>query len=78
MIQTAEADDLKAEAIKWRSAYDRGIAATSEAMDSAHASQKREKFSMTQLRRCGKAVGVEDPRKIAAAVEAMVRTRVAA
>lgn len=73
LVKSAEADDLKAETIKWRAAYDRALAAQSEAMDSAHASQKREKFSMTQLRRCGKAVGEDDPRKIAAAVEAMAR-----
>lgn len=73
VVKAAEADDLKAEAVKWRSAYDRAVAAQSEAMDAAHASQKREKFSMTQLRRCGKAVGEDDPRKIAAAVEAMAR-----
>ena len=78
MIQAAEADDLKAEAIKWRAAYERSLAAQSEAMDSAHASQKREKFSMTQLRRCGKAVGVDDPRHIAAAVEAMAKVKAAA
>jgi uncharacterized ParB-like nuclease family protein len=78
MIQAAEADDLKAEAIKWRAAYERSLAAQSEAMDSAHASQKREKFSMTQLRRCGKAVGVDDPRHIAAAVEAMAKAKAAA
>lgn len=73
LLKAAEANDLQAEAIKWRSAYDRALVAQSEAMDSAHASQKREKFSMTQLRRCGKAVGEDDPRKIAAAVEAMAR-----
>lgn len=73
LLKTAEADDLVAEAVKWRSAYERSQAAVSEAMDSAASSQKREKFSMAQLRRCGKAVGVEDPRKIAAAVEAMAK-----
>ena len=68
-IAAAEADDLVAEAVKWRKAYDHAVRSQSEAMDSAHASQKREKFSMTQLRRCGKAVGVDDPRHIAKAVE---------
>lgn len=73
MITAAEADDLAAEAIKWRSAYDRSIASQSEAMDAAARSEKREKFTKKQLMRCGKAVGVDDPTKIAAAVEAAVR-----
>lgn len=78
LITTAEADDAVAEAIKWRSAYDRSIASQSEAMDAAVRSEKREKFTKKQLMRCGKAVGVDDPTKIAAAVEAAVKARRAA
>lgn len=75
-IEASEADDLKAEAIKWRRAYDRAVVAQSEAMDSAARSEKREKFNKTQLMRCGKAVGEDDPRKIAAAVEAALKPKV--
>jgi hypothetical protein len=42
-------------------------------MDKAHKSQDREKWAKRQLMRCGKAVGEEDPDKIAAAVEAFIR-----
>ena len=66
-------DDKAKEALKWRAAYDRAVASQSEAMDAAARSEKREKFTKAQLMRCGKAVGEEDPRKIAAAVEAAVR-----
>lgn len=75
VIKASEADDLKAEAIKWRTAYDRALASQSEAMDAAARSEKREKFTMRQLMRCGKAVGEDDPRNIAAKVEAMARAK---
>lgn len=78
LIKASEADDLKAEAIKWRAAYDRALASQSEAMDAAARSEKREKFTMRQLMRCGKAVGEDDVRNIAAKVEAMARRKVAA
>jgi hypothetical protein len=72
-IKAMEADDLKAEALKWRRAYDHATRQQSEAMDRAKKSQDREKWTMRQLARCGKAVGEEDPSKIAAAVEAVAR-----
>lgn len=78
LIKVAEADDAKAEAIKWKAAYDRALASQSEAMDAAARSEKREKFTMRQLMRCGKAVGEDDVRNIAAKVEAMARRKVAA
>lgn len=71
-IQAAEADDLAAEAIKWRRCYEQALRQQSEAMDRAAESQRREKWTMDQLRRCGRAVGVEDPKKIARAVESAV------
>lgn len=73
LLQAAQANDLAAEAVKWRAAYDRALAAQSEAMDAASRSEKREKFTKKQLMRCGKAVGVDDPTKIAVAVEALAR-----
>lgn len=77
-IKAAQADDLKAEAIKWRRAYDNAVRQQSEAMDRAKASSDREAWVMRQLMRCGKAVGQEDPTKIAAAVEGFMRAKVAA
>ena len=77
-IQAAEADDLKKEAIKWRRAYEHAERQQSEAMDRAKQATDREAWTMKQLRRCGKAVGVDDPKKIAAAVEAMASERAAA
>jgi hypothetical protein len=68
-IQAAEADDLKAEAVKWRRIAANADRQLSEAMDKAARAEKREKFAMDQLRRCGRAVGVDDPSKIARAVE---------
>lgn len=72
-LKAAEADDLKAEAIKWRRMYDNACRQQSEAMDRAKEATDREAWTMRQLRRCGKAVGQEDPTKIAAAVEAIMR-----
>lgn len=73
LVAAAEADDQTAEAVKWRRAYENAKRAQSEAMDSAAESQKRERWTMNQLRRCGRVVDEDDPRKIAAAVEAAVR-----
>lgn len=72
-LKATEADDLKAEALKWRRAYDHALRQQSEAMERAAESVKREARTMKALRRCGKAVGEEDPDKIAPAVEAMAR-----
>lgn len=72
-IEAAEANDLKAEAIKWRRSYEHAQRQQSEAMDRAKQATDREAWTMKQLRRCGKAVGEDDPKKIPAAVEAAVR-----
>lgn len=60
-IAASEADDLKAEAIKWRRAYEHAKREHGIAMDRAAQSQKREKYTIQLLRRCGKAVGIVDP-----------------
>lgn len=73
VIKAAGADDLKAEAMRWRRAYDHAQREQSAAMDRAKESTDREAWTMRQLRRCGKAIGQEDPSKIAAAIEAFVR-----
>ena len=77
-IKAMEADDQKAETLKWRRLYEHASREQSVAMDRAHDSQKREKWTMSQLARCGKAVGEENPTKIAATVEAMARASRAA
>jgi len=73
VLKAADADDQKAEALKWRRAYDAAVRGQSEAMDRAHKSVEREKVTKRQLMRCGKAVGEDDEFKIAPAVEAMAR-----
>lgn len=73
LIAAAEADDLKAEVIKWRRAYDHATREQGAAMERSAQSQKREAWTMRQLRRCGKAVEQDDPEKIAPAIEAFVR-----
>lgn len=74
LVKAADADDQKAEALKWRRACDAAVRGQSEAMDRAHKSVEREKVLKRALMRCGKAVGEDDEFKIAAAVEAMART----
>ncbi len=73
LVKAAEANDLKAEAMKWRRAYDHAQREQSEAMDRAAREAKAHAFKHRQLMRCGKAVGEEDPDKVASAVEAFVR-----
>ena len=73
LIKAAEADDLKAEVIKWRRAYEDAARKQSEAMDAAKRAEAREGWLAKQLRRCGKAVGEVDPDKVAPKVEAFVR-----
>ena len=72
-IAAMSADDQKAETLKWRRAYDNAVRQQSEAMDRAKLSTDREAWTMRQLRRCGKAIGQDDPSKIAAAIEAFMR-----
>lgn len=74
LLAAADANDQKAEALKWRRAYDAAVRGQSEAMERAHKSAEREKWVKKQLMRCGKAVGEDDEFKIAPAVEAMARS----
>lgn len=78
IIKASEADDLKAEAIKWRRAYEHSKREQGVAMDNAAKCQNREKYAVSMVRRCGKAVGVKDPahtdlKDIARAVEVFAR-----
>lgn len=83
VIKASEADDLKAEAIKWRRAYEHAKREQGVAMDNAAKCQSREKYAVQMVRRCGKAVGVKDPahtdlKDIARAVEAFARNGIPA
>lgn len=73
LVDAAQADDQKAETLKWRRAYDNAVRQQSEAMDRVNVEVKLHAFKHRQLMRCGKAVGEDDPNKIAAAVEGFVR-----
>lgn len=79
-LDAAEADDQKAETLKWRRAHQVAEKRQGEIMDAANNAQKHAKFLSNQLARCGRAVGETDPDKIAPTVEAFVRkhTKVAA
>ena len=72
-IAILAADDTKAELHKMILQRDHAVRRQSEEMDKAHKSTEREKWTKRQLMRCGKAIGEEEPSKIAAAVEAFVR-----
>lgn len=72
-IKTLTAEDTKAELRKMILQRDHAIRQQSEAMDNAQREQKAHAYKHRQLMRCGKAVGEDDPSKIAAAVEAFVR-----
>jgi ParB-like chromosome segregation protein Spo0J len=71
-IKVTEADDLKAEALKWRRMYDAAQREQCKYMDLLEQAQRREAWTHRQLMRCGKAIGHDDPQKIAAAIEAFV------
>ena len=72
-LAALEADDTKAELRKALLQRDHAVRQQSEAMDKAHREQKAHAFKHRQLMRCGKAVGENDPDRIAPAVEAFVR-----
>ncbi|TAA25418.1 ParB N-terminal domain-containing protein [Pseudoxanthomonas winnipegensis] len=72
-VKAAAADDQVAETLKWQSLYENAVREQSRAQDAANESQKREQRVVDQLRRCARAVGVEDPRKVAAKVETLAK-----
>ena len=74
-IAAAEADDLKAEVLKQKRLAVVAQRAQGEAMDRVLLTEKREARTMRWLRRCGKAVGEDDPDRIAKAVEDFVSVR---
>jgi len=72
-LKAAEANDQVAETLKWRKAYEGSKAEREHAERRARDSEKREKTACDRLRRCGKAVGEDDPRSIPGKVEAVVQ-----
>lgn len=78
LVRAAEADDQKAETIKWRKAVEAANRTASEKMDAAARMDRDLTWYARQLDRCGKAVGQTDRTKIAAAVEAFARQQAAA
>lgn len=72
-VKALTSEDTKAELHKTLLQRDHAVRQQSDAMDNAKRSQDREKRTARMLARCGKAVGEEDPDKIAPAVEAMAR-----
>lgn len=68
LIEAAEADDLAAEAIKWRRYAANAERQQSEAMDKARRAQKESERIAKILHAACKAAGVDDPRKLVAAI----------
>lgn len=72
-IKTLTAEDTKAELHKMILQRDHAVREQEVAMDRAHKEQRLHAQKHRALMRCGKAVGEDDPTKIAAVVEAFVR-----
>lgn len=78
-VAAAQADDLKAEVIKWRQMHQVAERRQAELMERLADRERELQRQANTLKRIGKAVGCEDPTKLAATVEAMARsTKVAA
>lgn len=73
LLDAVQADDPKAEVLKWRRAHQVAEKRQGEIMEAANQAAKHTKFLANQLQRCGRAVGETDPDKIAPTVEAFVR-----
>jgi hypothetical protein len=72
-LDAAQADDAKAEIIKWKRIADLARRRQNELMDTVNQREKELQRLSNILRRIGKAVDEEDTSKIAAVVEAIVR-----
>lgn len=69
----AEADDQKAETLKWRRVADVATRRQQELMDTVNAREKELQRFANWLRRIGAALGEDDHSKLAAKVEALAR-----
>lgn len=77
LLDAAEADDQKAETLKWRRLADVATRRQNELMDTINAREKELQRMANWQRRIGKIVCEDDPAKIAAIVEARFCTQVA-
>lgn len=73
-VAAANADDVKAEVIKYQRIASIAQSRQNELMATVNDREQELKKTMTALRRCGAVVNEETPARIAAAVEAMGRT----
>ena len=72
-IQAAEADDLKAEVMKWRRAYEHAQRTADDKMANAARLDKELQQLHNRMLRIGKLFGERDPAKIPALVESFYR-----
>ena len=72
-IKAAEADDQKAETLKWRKLYDAAQRTAGEKQDAAHRYQAELQRASDRLTRIGKLFGERDQAKVPALVEAFYR-----
>jgi len=73
LVAAAEADDLKAEAMKWRQMYEQARRSQADAMDNAARSAKELDALRRDMQAIGRAVGEQDLRKVVRATQAFVR-----
>jgi hypothetical protein len=73
LVKVAEANDAKAEALKWRQIADAAQRSESEAMDRAAKKDKELQFQARILQRIGKALDEDDFRKLGSKVVALAR-----
>ncbi len=74
----AEADDQKAETLKWHRMYDHAMHRQADAERSAASHQRDAKRLANQVRECCKALGLEDPRQLVPTVKKLAARREAA
>lgn len=74
----SEADDQKAETLKWHRMYDHAMRRQSEAEQSASRHQKESKRLALQVRECCRALGLNDPRRLVPEVKKLASRQEAA
>jgi len=73
-VDAINSGDPAAKAATYVRMYEDAVRKQSEEMDKTKLATDREAWTKKQLMRCGRAVGEDDPRRIAAAVEAMAQS----
>lgn len=74
----SEADNQKAETLKWHRMYDHAVRRQSEAEQSASRHQKESKRLALQVRECCRALGLDDPRRLVPEVKKLASRQEAA